>query len=1005
MKKNFFFGLFALATMMVTSSCSEQELVDPSLLNGDAVTFTVNLQQSASTRAAVLAGRGANADKLYYGVYEKTANGGWALIPAISALTGDYTNDKAPATIQYGTPTQVEIKLAKQKKYSVIFWAAHESNNMCNVNWETREMKMTGGSANNEYNDAFWAYNEVEVNAAVAKTVDLYRPFAQLNIGASDQDILDAAAAEMVVEKSQIVLNKVANTFNMETGEATGNTTLTYSSAAILNAENWKFPVNGYKYLALGYVLVDSEDKALVDVELAYTDTKGGAYTSSFTSVPVQRNYRTNIYGNLLSNSADYNVNVQPDLGDGDNVVVTEVATTQQLLAAINDPDIDHVVMTGDIDLAELNTRAASVADPIYISRDITIDGKGFKVKTNGTRAFRINKSDVNVIFNNVNVESRTVMQYPADVRGFSIDPNLTDVVLTLNNCSVDFTDATACDWSYAVNIAGYTDRTHHTIVINGGTYEGANVINANGSENIITIKDATLNSLYPDNDTYFGACIYLNQNGNSTLNVTGTTFNGGHAVAINTRNGNNVTESDNTDNTIVEYPLNGGENVYNIYSAQALASFSDQALNGKTLNICADIDFKGEEFKAIAAARSGSLTIKGYGNTIKNAKVVSGANDNTTGQASFFYPYTGSVLTINDLMFDNIEVDASIDGSGYAGVVVGYAEGKVILNNVGVNNADVYGEKSCGALVGFATATSQLTMNDCDVTNSKVEAKEDRTGAFVGRSAGITTIANCSVDDNFTSIAPDGFANKYIGQRYTSCTSLTIDGKEYVDSYYGLNKAISEAIDGTILLVADGTHEIGMLDASQKSITIEGMSADNVTVFGSIKIVSQPAEKTFTLKNVTFETTNGQSAAIELKETKGLVNFYDCTFKATTDGNKPNGNTIGYISMTNAVDHINVEGCTFDNCASRLGIWGHLKGNANVTSKINNNKFNGGTYGGGGCTLEGQSVIENIEICNNNITGYFRIYTNTLKNARIEGNNKRPEFSKDITKENVTVN
>ena len=991
-----------MATMLFIASCSEQELVDPSLLNGDAVTFTVNLQQSASTRAAVLAGRGANADKLYYGVYEKTANGGWALIPAISALTGDYTNDKAPATIQYGTPTQVEIKLAKQKEYSVIFWAANAGNDMCDVNWESRTMTVSDDvTANNENNDVFWAYDEVKVNAAVAKTVDLYRPFAQLNIGASNQDILDAKAAEMVVDESQIVLKKVANTFNMETGEASGNTTLTYSSADILNTENWKFPVDGHEYIALGYVLAGSVDKSLVDVELTYTDTKDNDYNSSFTSVPVQRNYRTNIYGNLLSNSADYNVNVQPDLGDGDNVVVTEVATTQQLLAAIADPDIDHVVMTGDIDLADLSTRAASVANPILINRDITIDGKGFKVKTNGTRAFRVTAANTEVTLNNVNMVNTAVRVGTNDIRGISID-DVTGVKLTLNNCSVDFTDPSACDWSYAVNVVG---GSGHVVTVNRGTYEGANVINARGSENIITIKDATLNSLYPDNDTYFGACIYLFQDGNSTLNVTGTTFNGGHAVAINTRNGNNVTESDNTDNTIIEHPLNGGENVYNIYSAQALASFSEQALNGKTLNICADIDFKGEEFKAIAAAYDGSLTVNGYGNTIKNAKVVSGEKDNSTGQASFFYPYTGSVLTINDLMFDNIEVDASIDGSGYAGVVVGYAEGKVILDNVDVNNADVYGEKSCGALVGFRTVASSLEMNGCDVTNSKVEAKEDRTGAFVGRSAGITTISNCSVDDNFTSIAPIGFANKYIGQRHTDCTSLTIDGKEYVDSYYGLKKAISNATDGTILLVADGTHEIGMLDASQKSITIEGMSADNVTVFGSIKIVSQPADKTFTLKNVTFETTNGQSAAIELKETKGLVNFYDCTFKATTDGNKPNGNTTGYISMTNTVDHINVEGCTFDNCASRLGIWGHLKGNANVTSKINNNKFIGGTYGGGGCTLEGQSVIENIEICNNNITGYFRIITNTLKNARIEGNNKRPEFSKDITKENVTVN
>ena len=380
MKKNFFFGLFTLATMMFTSSCSEQELEDPSLLNGDVVTFSVNLQQSASTRAA-LAGRGTLADKLYYGVYEKTSNNGWALIPAISALTGDYTNDKAPATIQYGTPTQVEIKLAKQKEYSVIFWAANAENNMCNVDWTARTMTVTGGTANNEKNDVFWAYDEVEVNAAVAKTVDLYRPFAQLNIGASDQDILDAAAAEMVVKESKIVLNKVANIFNMQTGAASGEATLTYSSAAILNAENWQFPVDGHKYIALGYVLANTVDKSLVDVYLTYTDTKDNDYNSSFTSVPVQRNYRTNIYGNLLSNSADYNVNVQPDL---DGEVNSEVEVALQLAAQAG----------GSFTLTENLT----LTSPLTVTADLVLNLNGKTISGNFAN------KDLTVINNSANL-------------------------------------------------------------------------------------------------------------------------------------------------------------------------------------------------------------------------------------------------------------------------------------------------------------------------------------------------------------------------------------------------------------------------------------------------------------------------------------------------------------------------------------------------------------------------------------------------------------------------
>ena len=978
MKKNFFFGLFALATMLFTASCSEQELVDPSLLSGDVVTFTVNLQQSASTRAAAeLAGRGTLANKLYYGVYEKTSNNGWALIPAISALTRDYTydddeNHPAPAAITYGSPTQVEIKLAKQKEYSVIFWAANAENNMCNVDWTARTMTVSDDvTANNENNDVFWAYDEVKVNAAVAKTVDLYRPFAQLNIGASNQDIIDAAAAEMVVEESQIVLKKVANIFNMETGEASGNTTLTYRSAAILNAENWQFPVDGHKYIALGYVLANTEDKSLVDVELTYTDTKDNDYNSSFTSVPVQRNYRTNIYGNLLSNSADYNVNVQPDLGDGDNVVVTEVATTQQLLAAIADPDIDHVVMTGDIDLADLSTRAASVANPIEISRDITIDGKGFKVKTNGTRAFRIAKSNVNVVFNKVNIESRAVMQYPQDIRGISIDPELTNVVLTLNNCSVDFTDATACDWAYAVNVSG--NGTGHTVTVNGGSYEGANVINIHGSNNTIVVKDATLTSLYPYNESYYGACVWVLQKQGSSVEATGNTFNGSHAVAFNVGTGTTVTESDNTDNTIIESPIKSAENVYSIFSAQALKSFSDKQYNGVTLNICADIDLNGSEFKAIAAAYGGSLTVNGKGKTIKNAKVVSGANDNSTGQASFFYPYTGSVLTIKDLMFDNIEVDASIDGSGYAGVVVGYAEGKVILDNVDVNNADVYGQKSCGALVGFRTAYATLEMNGCDVTNSKVEAKEDRTGAYVGRSAGITTIANCSVDDNFTSIAPDGFANKYIGQRYESCTSLTIDGKEYVDVASNLKTIISNAANDATLMLAAGTYN-GLWDLTGKTLTIEPFDGATPVIDGLV----WADNCTVTLKGLT------------LTNTKGVKHPNPSNSKYFNTINEQNPCVGAYSSAK-----IRMENCTFNLAEPTIyGFYGYAHNSPEfVNCTFNCNKIRPIANNGPRMTVTGCTFNSPYHYAVRIFENATQNQTVTFTNNTIQGSNDKGEF------------
>ena len=185
----------------------------------------------------------------------------------------------------------------------------------------------------------------------------------------------------------------------------------------------------------------------------------------------------------------------------------------------------------------------------IMIDKNIVIEGNGHKVTSSATRVFRITTSDTEVTFNNVNVVSNTARVGSNDIRGISIDASLTNVKLTLNDCSVDFTDASAHDWSYAVNVAG--SGTGHTVVVNGGTYEAANVINANGQSNTIVVKNATLNSLYlaSEYEDMYGAGIYVAQDVNSKIEATGTTFNGVKAVAINAGY-TPVVESENTDNT-----------------------------------------------------------------------------------------------------------------------------------------------------------------------------------------------------------------------------------------------------------------------------------------------------------------------------------------------------------------------------------------------------------------------------------------------------------------------
>ncbi|MBQ7368985.1 MAG: hypothetical protein IJW60_04710, partial [Clostridia bacterium] len=246
----------------------------------------------------------------------------------------------------------------------------------------------------------------------------------------------------------------------------------------------------------------------------------------------------------------------------------------------------------------------------------------------------------------------------------------------------------------------------------------------------------------------------------------------------------------------------------YIVVNANGFKYMSDKSLaTNVVLNIGADIDFGGATVNAILVPYNGSLVVNGNNYTLSNVKVASGAKDNTSGQASLFYCYQGSTLTVSNLAVSGATVQANINGSGYAGVIVGYNEGATTLTDVDVKNSTVNGEKSCAILVGFVPVYGTLTMNGCDVgVDCAVNATEDRAAAYAGRVYGATTITTCSVADDFVATATDGWASKYIGQRYVGCTTCTIDGVEYVDAN-SVQDLIERATEGTTLVL----NECGM--------------------------------------------------------------------------------------------------------------------------------------------------------------------------------------------------
>ena len=314
MKKMF---LSMLAAVTLFASCSQEDVVSQQQSNGEEslVSFTLTTPELGSRGTTVANGDGQMATDLYYAVYDETTG---EIVAPISK-TADADKD----AIAVGTPKEIKLPLLNGHKYSLVFWA---ENAGCpySVNWEEKAIALDANASlksNQEAYDAFYAYVEpFVVSGHQTETVTLYRPFAQLNIATSEGDLsrvveyygLDA------ITKTQIEVT-TPTAMDLTTGNAYDEKPLTYAMEAFngLLPETGLFPatvdptIDGdYVAISLNYLLVSAE-KNLVDIKMSCDS--GSELDKEFKNVPVQRNYRTNIYGNLYTSQSVWNVVIEPE--------------------------------------------------------------------------------------------------------------------------------------------------------------------------------------------------------------------------------------------------------------------------------------------------------------------------------------------------------------------------------------------------------------------------------------------------------------------------------------------------------------------------------------------------------------------------------------------------------------------------------------------------------------------------------------------------------------------
>lgn len=355
MNKNLF-KTFAIAAMAVLAGACAKEQVGQEGQTG-MVTFEVE-NPVAVTKAI---GDGMTAKQLYYQVFDAAGN----------PIAGLPVQQKTLSSLK----TTVSFQLIKDQTYNFVFWAQTAETGYYTVtDLRTITANYEGKKSNDENFDAFYAVEKaLTINGPITKTVTLKRPFAQINIATTDA--LKAGDTKINVNftgaTSAVTVKGVPTVFSPLTDEFSASADAQFASAAIPEGN---FAVTGstetYKYLAVNYVFAPV-DGTVYDVEAAF-NVDGKDVTVKVPSAPAKRNYRTNIYGNLLTATADFDVVIDPgfageenmEMWDGSADAVTEVDGVYEIKNAAQLAWVSQQVNSG---ATTFSGKTVKLVDDIYL--------------------------------------------------------------------------------------------------------------------------------------------------------------------------------------------------------------------------------------------------------------------------------------------------------------------------------------------------------------------------------------------------------------------------------------------------------------------------------------------------------------------------------------------------------------------------------------------------------------------------------------------------------------
>ncbi len=774
--KKLFLAVVTLA--MLATSCAKDDLAG---LKGDKslVSFEVSAPVIGTRADAYeIYGKGFEVEHLHYAAYLKDGDKVLFTGCIADAFEGEALSSSS-----------VKLKLVNDQWYDIIFWADDENSpyvfDPATKSVSIDANKLSQLKSQDETLDGFFGQLTFEVKGPKVERVELTRPFAQLNIATAD--IEDAKAAGVTIDDAAttaVTVSGVYTSFNLLTKLPLGEpTTVTFGAAPKAEGQIVKNVDKPYDMLAMNYLLVN--DRKLVDVTFDVQAAAGQKVNRVFQNVPVERNYRTNILGNLFIDNIGFEVVIDPIFkGVHPNNEVEKFNMAAQAGGTYT--------LSADLEIPHCT----------FVNAAMTINLNGHKLEYTGTDnvvMFRVNESGA----------------------------------LTING-------------EGSVKSTGYIGLAYEngSITINGGDYDAdCTVFQANGGE--IYINGGT----FTVRDSQWGTTYMLNHYDSlkevGLIEVRGGSFKGFNPADNKAENpqmsfvpeGYEVVKEGEFYTVVEEFEdviLNA--DYAEVYSAEGLLKWAyivNNANNTYGLKIMRDIQLPAFEVAEDAANEtyvytttpitvdangvpSGSNwvvirdyatangtfysgTIDGLDHTISNLTI------NTTAMTTGFVGFMKPNATVKNLTFQNANIYCPNE---YVATAVAYAHDGALVENVHVKGSTISGRKYVAGVVGFNYARN----------------KRNSDGIVFNETPSL--IKDCTTDEHTTVTETGRYIGGICGQNYGSIVmhcinNADVTGNQDVGGVVGETRTYNTDFDGYV--IACGSTEKATITAATRAGGVAG--------------------------------------------------------------------------------------------------------------------------------------------------------------------------------------